>query len=211
MKKPKLIIFDLDGTLSDNPDFEEDVYSRSLDKIVAEKRGNYGTEVLNQCRKTFEGKGELSLFALNIPFAGWAKIINESSVDLVRPDHELVEQIKKIDAQKVIYTGSPTIIAGRIIEKIGFSVNDFDLILGYSEPEIFPVKWTSSPVVLEKIINQFGCDPDEAWMVGNEWTIDSMPAKSIGMKTAQIKTKIGDPDFYFDTIKEFLKFFAGLF
>src|SRR3989338_6175784 len=135
MKKPKLIIFDLDGTLSDNSTFEEEVYSKSLDKIVAEKRGNYGTEVLSQCRKNFEGKGELSLFALNIPFAGWSKIINESSVDLVKPDRELVEQIKRIDVKKVIYTGSPTKIAERIIEKIGFSVSDFNLILGYSEPE----------------------------------------------------------------------------
>lgn len=211
MKKPKIIVFDLDGTLSDNPDFEEDVYSGSLEKIVFEKRGAYGKEVLSQCRKNFEGKGELSLFALNIPFSGWAKIINESPVDLVKPDPELVEQIRKIDVKKVIYTGSPTIIAGRIIEKIGFSVSDFDLILGYSEPEIFPVKWASSPVVLEKIINQFDCGPDEAWMLGNEWIIDSMPAKSVGMKTVQIKSKIGNPDFYFDTLKEFLKFFTGQF
>ena len=164
-----------------------------------------------QITKNFGGKGELSLFALDIPFSGWAKIINESPVDLVKSDSELVEQVKRMGIKKVVYTGSPKIIAERIVEKIGFSVNDFDLILGYSEPEIFPVKWASSPVVLEKIVNQFGFDPDEAWMVGNEWLIDSMPAKSIGIKTAQIKSKVGNPDFCFDTLKEFLKFFTDLF
>ncbi|OHA16286.1 MAG: hypothetical protein A3G52_04550 [Candidatus Taylorbacteria bacterium RIFCSPLOWO2_12_FULL_43_20] len=202
----KLIIFDLDGTILHNPAFYQNAYSESLEMLVAEKRGDYGVEILNQCRKNLEGKGELSLFLLNIPFIDWVEKLTETNLEMITPDLELVEKMRKIDAIKVIYTGSPLVMAHRIIEKMGFSIDDFNLIIGWEEPEFFPTKWTSSPLIFKKIMNQFACSPKETLAVGDVWSTDLLPAQSIGIKTVQINTKTSNSDFHFKTIEEFLNF-----
>lgn len=204
MKEPKLIIFDFDGTILSNPDFYRDVYSKSLEKIIAKKRGKKGLEVLSNCRKNFNGKGELALFVLNIPFADWAEILINAPLEMISPVPELVSQMKKSNTIKVIYTGSPVKMVYRVLEKLGFSIKDFDLIVGWSEPELFPVKWSSSPLMFEKIMAQFKCDPGQTWAVGDEWDTDLMPAKSIGIKTVQIRKQNGKSDLYFDSLQEFL-------
>ena len=207
MKDPKLIIFDFDGTILSNPDFYRDVYSKSLEKIISKKRGKNGLEVLSNCRKNFGGKGELALFALNIPFADWAEMLIDAPLETISPAPELVSQMKKLNAIKIIYTGSPIKMVHRVLEKIGFSIRDFDLIMGWSEPEYFPVKWSSSPLIFEKIMAQFKCKPDQTWAVGDDWDTDLMPAKAIGIKTVQIKKQSGKTDLYFDSVQEFLNNF----
>jgi FMN phosphatase YigB (HAD superfamily) len=204
MKDPKLIIFDFDGTILANPDFYRDVYSKSLEKIIAKKRGKRGLEVLSDCRKNFNGKGELALFALNIPFVDWAEMLINAPLEIISPVPDLVSQMKKLNAIKAIYTGSPVKMVYRVLEKLGFSIKDFDLIIGWSEPELFPVKWSSSPLMFEKIMAQFKCSPDQTLAVGDDWDTDLMPAKAIGIKTVQIKKQSGKSDLYFDTLQEFL-------
>lgn len=204
MKEPKLIIFDFDGTISSSPNFYKDVYSKSLEKLISNKRGKRGLEVLSDCRKNFNGKGELALFALNIPFADWAEMLVNAPLEMISPVPELVNQIKKLNAVKVIYTGSPIKMVHRVLEKLGFSIKDFDLIVGWSEPELFPVKWSSSPLMFEKIMAQFKCNPDQTLVVGDEWNTDLMPAKALGIKTVQVRKQSGKSDLYFDTLQKFL-------
>ncbi len=208
MNKSRLIIFDLDSTILANPDFYHKVYSGSLEILISKKRGDEGLEILRKCRENFDGKGELALLALNIHFRDWAKMLIETSLEAIDPAPELVEQIRKLNAIKVIYTGSPVKMVHRVLLRLGFSINDFDLIVGWQESEHFPIKWTRSSFVFEKIITQFNCAPEQSWAVGDEWDTDLMPAKAIGMKTAQIKNRSGESDFYFDTIQEFLKYFS---
>ena len=92
-----------------------------------------------------------------------------------------------------------------VLVKLGFTADDFDLIIGWQEPETFPVKWTCSPVIFEKIIKQFNCKPGESLAVGDDWSTDLLPAKTLGIKTAQIGKHNSEADFHFDNIQEFLK------
>lgn len=208
MDKPKLIIFDFDQTLVENPEFYKKIYSGTLEKLILEKRGKYGIEVLHNCRKNFDGKGELALFALNVPFKSWADRLMKVKLEMIIPDQELIDNINKLKAKKVIYSGSPVKLIHRILKKIGFSESDFNLIVGWQEPENFPVKWTGSPLVFEKIIKDMGCDKGDVLAVGDNWKNDLAPAKVLGIKTALIgKNKSGDPDFHFDSVYEFVKYF----
>lgn len=203
--KPKLIIFDLDGTICVNPEFYKKIYSGTLNKVVEQQRGQEGLDMLQYCRETYDGKGELALFALNIPFVRWAEFLIEANLSAINPRPDLVEAFKRIKARKVIYTGSPTKMAHRIISKLGFSVEDFDIIFGWREPELFPLKWTCSSVVFDMILRGFLLAPKEALSVGDNWETDLLPAKSIGVPTVKIGKVDHNSDMCFADINKFLK------
>jgi len=135
--EPELIVFDLDGTICVSPEFYREVYSGTLNEVVEKERGNEGPKELQYCREHYGGKGELALFALNIPFVKWAEYLNNASLNLINPQHDLARMLRGIDAKKVIYTGSPIKMACKVVSRLGFSTGDFDDILGWEEPETF--------------------------------------------------------------------------
>lgn len=136
------------------------------------------------------------------------------SLDLIRPQPTLVESIRALDGYKVIYTGSPTTLVERMLQQLGFAAGgnrrsgfgnpDFDLTIGWEDPDLYPVKWSCSSMVFDLILQRFGCSPTEGWSVGDDWTTDLQPAKHIGMKTVQIGAQEGSPDVHFPSVKEFL-------
>lgn len=203
---PKLIVFDLDGTISVNSEFYRRVYSGTLENLIAERRGAEGLAVLQHCRKHYDGKGELALFALNIPFRDWAKLLTNAPMELLKPQLGLCDLVRTLTAVKVIYTGSPVEMATRILQQIGFHpAEDFDLILGWQEPELFPLKWTCSPLVYEGVLRRFSVSPGEAWAVGDVWDTDLLPAQAIGMKTAMVRKPGGNPEARFLSVEQFLE------
>lgn len=209
-KMAKLIVFDLDGTISVNPEFYRKVYSGTLERLVAEKHGKEGSAMLKYCREKYNGKGELALFALDIPFRNWAELLVNAPLELLAPQSDLCELFRNVRTIKVVYTGSPIEMAIKILERIGFNpAKDFNLILGWQEPEAFPVKWTCSPIVFEKILNRFSVRPNMAWAVGDVWDTDLMPAKELGAKTAMVTKQDGNPDVWFPSVNEFLKEVIG--
>ena len=205
-----LVIFDLDGTIVHAPEFYRQVYSGTLTTLIAEQRGDEGLEVLAHCRKHYGGKGELALFALNIPFTFWAERLINASLDLIQPDPALVERLRSLPVKKVIYTGSPMKMAWRLLEKFGFRAEDFDLLIGWEEPDFFPLKWSCSPFLFKLMLANFHCEPNDAWAVGDDWETDLAPAQAIGMGTARVRKEGGDPDIWFPTLSGFLAHIGGL-
>ncbi len=209
--KAKLVVFDLDGTLAVNPEFYRNVYSGTLEDLIVEQRGKDGLKVLKYCRENYEGKGELALFALNIPFGDWTQLLVNAPMNLLTLQARLGEFIRCLKAIKVVYTGSPLKMAMRILQRLGFQPTvDFNLIIGWQEPELFPLKWTCSPIVFQGILEKFSVSPDEAWAVGDVWDTDLMPAQAIGMKTAMVrKPRQGNPDIWLPTAEGFVGIISG--
>jgi len=203
----KLIIFDLDGTITVESQFYREVYSETLNKLVENERGAEGLKVLNRCRKDYDGKGELALLALNISFKMWAQMLIDAPLDLLRCNDEIVNCVRKVDAKKALYTGSPMKMISRMLNQIGLSENDFDVIVGWDEPEVFPLKWSCSPLIFEKISSGFKIDFGEIWSVGDTWNTDLEPAKKIGIRTAMVGKNNGSPDVFYPTLVDFLKSF----
>lgn len=205
LKAPELIIFDLDGTLAVNSDFYRQVYSGTLEKLIEERHSADGLRMLAHCRKNYAGKGELALFALNIPFGDWAQRLINAPLETFVPQLPLVHLLRTIKALKIIYTGSPREMAIRTLRQLGFEPEqDFNLILGWQEPELFPIKWTCSPLMFSGILQRFAITPDKAWAVGDLWETDLAPAKAIGMKTILVRKQEGSPDERFLSIEDFL-------
>lgn len=201
LSTPKLIVFDMDGTLIDQPEFYRAVYSDSLNQIVQETRGQEGLQTLAWCRQNLEGKGELALMALGIPFRLWAEKLMSSSVDRIVPRPDIVTAIQSIQSKKVLFTGSPMGMVERLLTKFGFNpIDDFDLVIGWKEPELFPLKWNCSTYVFETIAALADCETENIWSVGDNWETDLAPAQQIGMKTIQIRKSTGTPDARFTSI-----------
>lgn len=207
---PELIIFDMDGTLILNPDFYRLIYSGRLNEVIEQERGQYGLDVLSYYRKNFEGRGEYALFALRIPFKKWADKLIAAPLDLISPQPEVVQKIRSLNTRKVVFTGSPTALAIRMFSRFGFDPSyDFDQIFGWKEPETFPLKWACSPFVFDSIARQFTCSPIQTMSVGDTWESDLEPAQRIGMKTVQIRTNTGNPDFRFANVSELILAMKG--
>jgi len=202
---PKLMIFDLDGTLSVNPQFYRQVYSTTLAEIIQTERGQKGLEMLHYYREERGGKGELTLLALDIPFRKWAELLVGADLSLISSNTNLVEAIRSCKIKKVIYSGSPRDMVRRILGKIGFAKNDFDAIFAWEEPEIIPVKWTCSPIPFKLIMQRFKTSSVETWSIGDVWETDLSPADFVGIKTVKIGEADGYSNMHFDSVEEFLK------
>lgn len=201
LSAPKLIVFDMDGTIIDQPEFYRAVYTDTLNQIVQEERGQKGLQTLAWCRQNLEGKGELALMALGIPFRLWAEKLMSSCVDLIVPRPDIVTALQSIQSKKVLFTGSPLGMVERLLTKFGLnSKNDFDLVIGWKEPELFPLKWNCSTYIFETLATLADCRPENIWSVGDNWESDLEPAQRIGMKTIQICKNTGTPDARFSTI-----------
>ena len=202
-----LHIFDLDGTVVDVPNFYKDSYSGSLEALIRELRGNSGLQILEQCRKNYNGKGELALLALDIPVTMWAERLSRISVEAIEPRADVVCAVRSIPGKKVIYTGSPRILAERLLEKTGFCSDDFDMVVGWELSEKFPLKWSRTTVVFQMIMRSLGVDLNQTCSVGDNWETDLEPFCQLGGKTVEIgEAKKGPSGLWFPDILAYAEY-----
>ncbi|MEK7129953.1 MAG: HAD family hydrolase [Patescibacteria group bacterium] len=207
--RPQAIIFDLDGTLAVSSRFYDEIYAETLVDLVRETKGEEAVEIL-LARDRLDGKGELTLLSMGIPYRLWAERLIAAPLDLITPQPDIVSAVRSIWVKKLLYTGSPEAFAYRLLERIGFDPRkDFELILGWKEPEIFPLKWSNSPFVFASITALLRCDPQSVWSVGDNWETDLEPAKRIGITTIQIRKATGAPDFRFPDVPSLITAFQN--
>jgi FMN phosphatase YigB (HAD superfamily) len=201
----KLAVFDMDGTLVQEPKYYRGVYSGSLEQTAFEIAGQRGLDEINFCRTNFEGKGELALARLGIPFSEWGKRLVAAPVDLITPQPTIVEKFRTLEMAKVLFTGSPLAMAMKILDRVGFDpLKDFDLLIGWQEPETEPAKWAQSRRIFQDIIQQMKVDPIDAWSIGDNWETDLAPAQALGLTTVQIERTTGQPDYRYPNISAFI-------
>lgn len=182
----RLFVFDLDGTLVVEPCFYRTVYSGALEQVILSARGQHGLDILQLCRRNLDGRGELALFALGIPFKAWADQLNTADLRLITPQPLLVKKIRLLRGIKVVYTGSPALYAKRVLERIGFSSSDFAEIIGWREPERYPLKWSCASLAFRYVLHKYQLAPHLAWSIGDVWETDLQPAQCAGLNTARI-------------------------
>lgn len=204
-----LHVFDLDGTLVVNPEFYKSSYSGSLEQLIIEVRGNPGLAVLASCRQHYRGRGELALPALDIPFAMWRERLSVVSTTQIVPQPEVVEAIRALPGKKAVYTGSPRELTLRLLSGLGFDDTDFDLIVAWEETEMFPLKWSRSPLIFRTIMKHLDCDVKETWSVGDSWEADLAPAQQAGISTVQIGTRQGHAQHHFPDVIAYAKHFCS--
>ena len=201
----KLTIWDMDGTLVQEPSFYRGVYSTSLEQTAREIVGQKGVDEINFCRANFEGKGELALGRLGIPFSEWGKRLVAAPVDLITPKSQVVEKFRSLETPKVLFTGSPLEMAMKILDRVGFDpLCDFEMLVGWQEPEDEPSKWYQSKRIFQEILQKMNVNPQDAWSIGDNWETDLAPAQALGLITVQIERTTGQPDYRYPNISAFI-------
>ncbi|MDP3997780.1 MAG: HAD family hydrolase [bacterium] len=201
----RLFVFDLDGTLNRNPEFYTTVYSRTLEQLIKEFSGDEGMTMLAYFRQACQGRGELALSALNIPFSAWAKRLCAAPLELIVPQPDIVAATRSLSGKKVVYTGSPTYMAHAMLAKLGYLSSDFDDVIGWREPETCPVKWTCTSRVFLECLRRYKISPTNAYSIGDNWNTDLLPAKSLGMRTIIIGSDCADADLCFSDVLSFVE------
>ncbi len=202
---PELIILDMDGTIVIEPEFYRDIYSKSLYDTVFEERGETGVGMIDYYRANFDNNGQFALMALAIPFSKWADKLSKSDLSGITPRFDIVEKTRQLNSKKIVFTGSPKKLAFKILSRFGFNPEkDFDAIIGWEEPEIWPIKWNCSSFVFQSICHRFQANPSNAWAIGDNWKTDLEPAQAIGIKTIQIQRNSGTAEKYFEDFSSLL-------
>lgn len=203
MLRVKAVVFDVDGTLYKSIEYEkhlrETIYillgeMLGLDPLEAGMR----LESLEKKLKTVS----LSVKAMNIDrrkfYELLAERIDPSMYIKPRPEvKDLFLDLKREDIKIGCHTNSGRGLFMKVIKAIGLSVDDFDAVVTSDDAEPKPMK--DGYILLSKLL---GVPFNKILYVGDRWEVEVKPAKELGMITAMVYSKRGDPHYYLNDITE---------
>lgn len=206
----KLYIFDLDGTLIDDMDFYRRIYTENLEKLVKGRYGDEGLKIVNMVRRVNRGKGELALLVLGISYDEWFDAVSEDDLKLLSKKSQLVEAVKKLDGVRVVFTGASRVLAEKMLSRVGFKPEDFNEIIAFEKPSVVPLKLSADRLVFQYLLGKYKVAPEDAYMVGDEYEFDLLPAKILGINTVEVRHKSGKADHFVQNIIDLPKYLESI-
>lgn len=204
----KLYIFDLDGTLIDDMDFYRRIYTENLDKLVKGRYGDEGLKIVNMVRRANRGKGELALLVLGISYDEWFDAVSDEDLKLLQQKPKLVEAVKKLNGIRVVFTGASRNLAQKMLGRVGFKPKDFDEMIAFEKPSVVPLKLSADKLVFQYLLDKYKIAPQNAYMMGDEYEFDLLPAKVFGINAIEVRHKSGKAEHFVPSIvdlPEYLK------
>ncbi len=208
IKNPKLIIFDLDGTLVDSA---EDITNALNHALIP-----YGFEPLaveDTIKLVGEGLTRLVEKILGEKNAGIKDIVLERFIqyysrhltDFTRPYPGIKEVLQKLAKyKKAVISNKMESLSKTLLEQLGL-LKFFDIVLGSdSTPEKKP-----SPAPVKKVVEIFKVNPVETVIVGDS-DYDIQAGKRADVNTVAVtygyrsKESLKDADFLIDNINQLL-------
>lgn len=206
----KLYIFDLDGTLIDDMDFYRRIYTENLEKLVKDRYGDEGLKIVEMVRRVNRGKGELALLVLGISYDEWFDAVSDADLKLLPQKPQLVEAVKKLDGIRVVFTGASRSLAEKMLDRVGFKPKDFDEIIAFEKPSVVPLKLSADGLVFQYLLDKYKIVPQDAYMMGDEYEFDLLPAKVIGINVIEVRHKSGKADHFVQTIIDLPKYLESI-
>lgn len=205
-----LLVLDYDDTMNAaNSAYYKKGYVETARSVVLRERGEEGLQFLEISRKASYGYCGAGLVALNIPYALWEEeILRSDPFQYLNEKPDLVDLIRQIDAEKVIYSGSSIFVVQKGLKHLGFIEEDFSGIVGWQAPEIFPVKWSGSPIPYDLIKVSYRCS--KAWMVGDSYNQDIRPSELAGFTGVLIGKDAPEHEgLKFPTVEDFCRWYLA--
>lgn len=209
LKKIKLIVWDLDGTLyPTNPDFSNEIQSKKIDKVAhhlscstqqAEIKFN---KILKQ---TSSNTKTLDILGMN-GTRFFVDLWQEISLNLyIQKNPKLIEMFSKISPlpQAMLTNSNSRKNIQKKLNIIGLKPEQFVFIItsvevGYSKPH---------PKIFEELIKKSQLLPKEIIYVGDREKTDIIPAKKLGIKTCIVNSVNTSADLEVSTPVELLEMF----
>lgn len=192
--KSKVIIFDMDYTLvyGDGAKKYYARYSRAIEKIVSAKlklSPSQGLDLVNRLRASNGGRGELSFKLLGIDELLWFDEILEldpaTNLSPLPVVNKILKMLKQKGVKLVILSDGPESQIKKIAEGAKIDLSVFDQIYGWRRNQPKP---KSIPTIYQVIADKFSCSLNEMWMIGDSYSGDIIPAKSMGVNTILISS-----------------------
>lgn len=180
----RCVLFDLDGTLYDSPEYSDRLETEIL-RFVSEKLelgGSETKELLNQRRKQL-GTLTRAIQSLGIDRNAFFQALTDriSPSLYISRDSEVQETIRALREQGfktglVSNSGRPLVL--KILDAIGLDRSLFDVIITSTEAEPKP-----SPQPFQLAAEKLACAVEEIVYVGDREEAEIQPAKHFGLKT----------------------------
>lgn len=190
MSKIRLIIFDIDGTLYSSSEYEVEL-GKTIVKLIAEILGISFEEAkeLLETKKKSSLTVSSSITKLGIDRSHFYSLLAQriEPSRFITPEPDLVEKIRSLRGKGLklaAHTNSGTQLAKKVLNAMGLSPEDFDVLVSSDEAEPKP-----APDGYVLIIKKLGIAPDETIYVGDRPIVELRTAKRLGMITILIGTQ----------------------
>ena len=211
MAKPKLIIFDLDGTLYPFKDasdstiltskFYEDLKVRVFD-FLAERLEMPKEKVsleYERIKKAYNDQTSIGLekeYGID-RFEYFENTWNTDPKNYVKQNKLLPKIFKRLDGRTAILTSAPRIWTEKVLKYLGV-YNFVKNSVFTGEPDIRK----PNPKAFQIVLEHFKVQASQACSIGDQEATDILPAKKLGMKTVIVGSKSKHADFQIKTINE---------
>jgi len=206
MVKVDAVVFDIDGTLYRSDEYER--YLReSIYMVLGEMLGINHREagiMLESLKKNLKTVS-LSVESMGVDRRRFYELLAErvEPAMFIKPRIEVKNFLLKLREKNVkigCHTNSGRKLFLKVIQAINLSVNDFDVTVTSDDADPKPLK--SGYILLSRLL---GTPFNKMLYVGDRWEVEVKPAKELGMFTALVYSKEGNPDFFLDDVIEILK------
>ena len=197
---PKVIIFDLDGTLYKNPEitrhFADAAYYAlaKFKNIAADEAKKLIEEKREALKKEYDSPVPytLTLKTFGLPIERWhdENVAYFDPRDYLKEDKKLKESLEELKNhyRLAILTNNNTIQTERILEALGLE-DLFEKIFTYNSFKLLK----PNPQFFQRAAADMGVEPEECCFVGDRYNVDLNPAKGLGMQIYEVK---GPEDIY---------------
>jgi len=206
MVRVDAVVFDVDGTLYKSAEYEK-YLKESIYMVLGEilgidyREAGMRLESLKKNLKTVS----LSVEAMGIDRRRFYELLAERVEPsiYIKPRLEVKNLLSKLREKKVkigCHTNSGKRLFLKVIKAINLSISDFDVIVTSDDADPKPLK--NGYMLLSRLLE---IPFNKILYVGDRWEVEVKPAKELGMLTALVYSRKGEPDFYLNDIIEILK------
>ncbi|MEM3397649.1 MAG: HAD family hydrolase [Nitrososphaerota archaeon] len=200
------VVFDVDGTMYRSRRYEAHL-RESIHRVLGEL---LGIDYLRAAEKLKAVKKKTKTVSLSVEMMGvdrrrfydlLAERIDPSKYIKPRPEvKKLLQELKKAGIKIGCHTNSGRSLFLKVSEALGIHVSDFDVVVTSDDAPPKPLK--DGYILLSKLL---GTPFNRILYVGDRWEVEVKPAKELGMITALVHSRNGEPDFYLSDITELFK------
>ncbi|MEM2910228.1 MAG: HAD-IA family hydrolase [Nitrososphaerota archaeon] len=187
MPKQKLIIFDIDGTLYRNDEYERELH-KEIVELLAEKLGCSPEEAKAKLRTLRKEVASISwcLIKLGINLKEFygelaRRVTPSNHIKEIKGIKALLRKLKESGFKLAAHTNSGKALALKVLEALGIEPSTFDIIITSDDAEPKP-----SRDGYLKILELAGIAAEEAIYVGDRYEIDLKTAKELGINTIMV-------------------------
>ncbi|MCS7125371.1 MAG: HAD family hydrolase [Aigarchaeota archaeon] len=195
------VVFDVDGTLYRSKRYEAHL-KEQINKVLGEI---LGIDYLEAARRLEIIKKKTKTVSLSVEYMGvdrkmfyerLAEKVNPSNYIVPRPEvRNLLLELRKMNIKIGCHTNSGKSLLLKVLEAIGIYPSDFDVLVTSDDASPKPMK--DGYILLSNLLKT---SFSRMLYVGDRWEVEVKPAKEIGMITAMVYSRRGDPDYYLEDV-----------